>query len=158
MAFSVVKRLKHIGAMKTFTKLNCNLCLGGCLTIIKKLYDERVTLLNKNSEMYEACGHKTNFHRFCLISFILYFILECANPLDTGTLLTYILPPYVLVYVLHLRGELQNLIIMMRPNCTLIILNFYWPEGLAVIEMGLTYLTPHTTSSNLFFKLLLLLV
>ena len=50
MTFKVVKQLKPIGAMKTFTKPNCNLCIQECLTVLKKLRDKRVMVMNKNSE------------------------------------------------------------------------------------------------------------
>ena len=64
MTFKVVKQLNTIGAMKTFTKPNCNLCMEERLTILKKLRDKRVTIMNKNSEIYGACRHKTTFHIF----------------------------------------------------------------------------------------------
>ena len=66
MTFKVVKQLNPIGAMKTFTKPNCNLCMEERLTILKKLHDRSVTIMNKNSEIYVACQHKTTFHRFCV--------------------------------------------------------------------------------------------
>ena len=66
MTFKVVNQLSPIGATKTFTKPNCNLCMEERLTILKKLHDKRVTIMNKNSEIYGACRHKTCFHRFCL--------------------------------------------------------------------------------------------
>ena len=66
MPFKVVKQLSPIGEMKTFTKPNCNLCMEERLTILKKLRDKRVTIMNKNSEIYGACRHKTCFHIFCL--------------------------------------------------------------------------------------------
>ena len=66
MTFKVVKQLNPIGAMKTFTKPNCNLCMEEYLTILKKLRDKCVTIMNKNSETYGACRHKTCFHRFFL--------------------------------------------------------------------------------------------
>ena len=66
MTFKVVKQLSLIGAMKTFTKPNCNICMEERLTILKKLRDKRVTIMNKNSEIYGACRHKTCFHRFSL--------------------------------------------------------------------------------------------
>ena len=66
MRFKVVKQLNLIGAMKTFTKPNCNLCIEERLTILKKLRDKRVRIMNKNSEIYGACRHKTTFHLFCL--------------------------------------------------------------------------------------------
>ena len=33
--FKVVKQLNPIGAMKTFTKPNCNICMKECLTLLK---------------------------------------------------------------------------------------------------------------------------
>ena len=61
MTVKVVNQLNPIGAMKTFMKPNCNLCIEECLTILKKLHDKRVTILNKNLEIYGACRHKTTF-------------------------------------------------------------------------------------------------
>ena len=55
-----------IGGMKKFTKPNCNLCMEERLTILKKLRDICVTVMNKNSEIYGDCSHKTNFHQFFL--------------------------------------------------------------------------------------------
>ena len=66
MTFKVLKQLNPIGAMKTFTKRNCNLYMEERLTILKKLHDKRVTIMNKNLEIYGACRHKTCFHVFCL--------------------------------------------------------------------------------------------
>ena len=68
MAFRVVNQLKPIGTMKTFTIPNCNLCMKKRLLILKNLRDKRVTVMNKNSEIYEACRHKTTFRRFFLSS------------------------------------------------------------------------------------------
>ena len=66
MTFNVLKQLNPIGAMKTFTKPNCNLCKQERLTIMKMIRDKRVTVMNKNSEIYGACRHKTCSHRFFL--------------------------------------------------------------------------------------------
>ena len=55
MTFKVVKQINPIGAMKTFTKPNCNLCIEEIVTILKKLRDKRITITNKNSEIYGAC-------------------------------------------------------------------------------------------------------
>ena len=68
MTFKVLKQLNPIGAMKTFTKPNCNLCMQERLTILKMIRDKRVTVMNKNLEIYGACRHKTCFHRFFLIT------------------------------------------------------------------------------------------
>ena len=54
MTFKVLKQLNPIGAMKTFTKINCNLCMQERLTILKMICDKRVTVMNKNSEIYWA--------------------------------------------------------------------------------------------------------
>ena len=48
MTFKVVKQINPIGAMKTFTKTNCNICIQERLTILKKLCDKRVTVMKKN--------------------------------------------------------------------------------------------------------------
>ena len=66
MTFKVLKQLNPIGAMKKFTKPNCNLCMQERLTILKMIRDKRVTVMNKNSEIYGACRDKTCVHRFCL--------------------------------------------------------------------------------------------
>ena len=66
ITFKVLKQLNLIGAMKTFIKPNCNLYMQEHLTISKKLRDKRVTFMNKNSETYGACRHKTTFHQFFL--------------------------------------------------------------------------------------------
>ena len=66
MTFKVVKQINLIGAMKTFTKPNINLCMEERLTILKKLCDKRVTIMNKNLKIYGAGQHKTTFHRFFL--------------------------------------------------------------------------------------------
>ena len=64
MTFKLVKQIIQIGAMKTFTKLNCNICKKERLTILKKLCDKRVTIKNKNSEIYKACRKKRIFVNF----------------------------------------------------------------------------------------------
>ena len=40
MAFKVVKQINPIEAMKSFTKLNCKLCMEERLTNLKKLRDK----------------------------------------------------------------------------------------------------------------------
>ena len=68
VTFKVIKQLNPIGAMKTFTKPNCNQYIQERLIILKKLRDKRATVMNKDSEIYGACRHKTTFHRFWLIT------------------------------------------------------------------------------------------
>ena len=66
MTFKVVNNLNPIGAMETFRKPNCNICMEERFKILKKLRDKRVTIMNKNLEIYGACRNKTTFHHFCL--------------------------------------------------------------------------------------------
>ena len=66
MTFEVVKQLNLIGAMKKFTKPNCNLCMEERHKVLKKLRGKRVTIMNKNLEIYGAFRHKTTFHQFSL--------------------------------------------------------------------------------------------
>ena len=54
MTFKVIKQLNAIGAIKIFTKPNCNLCMQKRLTILKMLRDKRVTVMKKYSEIYGA--------------------------------------------------------------------------------------------------------
>ena len=61
MTFKVVKQLNPIGAIKKFTKPNCNLCMEERFTILKNICDKRVIIMNKNSEIYGAYRHKTTF-------------------------------------------------------------------------------------------------
>ena len=62
MTFKVVKQINLIGAMKTFTKPNFNICMEERLTILKKLHEKRVPVMNKNLKMYGDCQHKIIFH------------------------------------------------------------------------------------------------
>ena len=48
ITFKVVNQLNLIGAMKTFTKRNCNLCMQERLMILKKLCGKHVTVMNKS--------------------------------------------------------------------------------------------------------------
>ena len=66
MKFKVVKQINPIGAMKTFTKPDCNLCMEGSLMILKNLFDKHVKTMNKNLDIYGACRHKPTFHQFFL--------------------------------------------------------------------------------------------
>ena len=66
MTFNELKQLNSISAMKKITKPNGNLCMQERLTILKMIHDKRVTVMNKNSEIYGTFRHKTCFHRFFL--------------------------------------------------------------------------------------------
>ena len=66
MPFKVVKQLNLIGEMKTFTYPNCNIFMEERLTTLKNICDKRVTVMNKNSEIYGAFRHKTTFRQFWL--------------------------------------------------------------------------------------------
>ena len=68
MTLKLVNQINPIGVIKSFVKTNYNLCLEERLMILKNLCDKRVTLMNKNSEIYGAWMHKTNFRLFWLIT------------------------------------------------------------------------------------------
>ena len=68
MMFKLLNQINPIGAMKKFTKTNCNLCMEERLTILKNIRDKRVMVMNKNLDIYGACRHKTTFRRFFLIT------------------------------------------------------------------------------------------
>ena len=68
MTFKLVQQLNPIGAMKIFTKPNCNLCMDERIMILKKLRDKRIKIMSKISEIYGACRQKTTFHQFCLFT------------------------------------------------------------------------------------------
>ena len=66
MVFKVVNQLNPIGSMKTFTKPNFNLFMKRRLMILEKIRYNRVTIMNKNSEIYGTYPHKTTFYKFGL--------------------------------------------------------------------------------------------
>ena len=66
MTFKLVKQLNLIGAMKTFIKPTFNLFIEERLTVLIKLSDKCVTIVNKNSEVYGDYRHKTAFYQFLL--------------------------------------------------------------------------------------------
>ena len=66
MTFKVVNHLNLIGTTKTFTTPNSKLYMEESLTILKTICDKCINIMNKNSEIYGACRHKTTFHRFFL--------------------------------------------------------------------------------------------
>ena len=65
--FKVVKQLNPIGAMNTFTKPNCNLCMQERLTILNNLNEKHVTVMNNNHHTYGSCRNKMTF-RWCFLS------------------------------------------------------------------------------------------
>ena len=81
MPFKVVKQLNPIGATKTLMEPNCNLCMEQLLTILKKQRGKRVTIMNKNLEIYGACSQKTTFHRFFISTDDLILSGERVRPL-----------------------------------------------------------------------------
>ena len=64
MDFSIVAEVNPIGAVKTFGKMCCSLCMEERLTIVKASKKKGVELVNRCSEIYGACRHRTRFHRF----------------------------------------------------------------------------------------------
>ena len=59
---------RAISCMKTFGKVSCRLCMQERLEIHKAILKEKknqtFNLLNSAHELYGACRHKTQFHRF----------------------------------------------------------------------------------------------
>ena len=64
MTFIVLKHINLIDEMGK--KPNYNLCTEELLTILKNIHEKYATLINKNSEIYRACRHKTTFNHFLL--------------------------------------------------------------------------------------------
>ena len=65
---SVLWQGNPFSSMKTFGKINCNLCMMERLEIIKALRNDKLNgdkkLINTSNEFYGACRHKTKFHRY----------------------------------------------------------------------------------------------
>ena len=53
-----------IGAMKTFGKPECTLCMKERLSILNFKRKRSIKVMNACSEIYGTCNHKTRFHRF----------------------------------------------------------------------------------------------
>ena len=56
MTFKVLKQINSIGAMKKFTKPNCNLCMQEHLTIPKMIRDKQVTVMKKIRRFMRPAG------------------------------------------------------------------------------------------------------
>ena len=65
---SILWQGNPISSMKTFGKLNCNLCMMERLEIIKAARNDKLNdegkLINSSNEFYGACRHRTKFHRY----------------------------------------------------------------------------------------------
>ena len=68
MTLKLLNQINPIGTMKTFTKPNCNLLMEEGLTILKKLQNKSVAVMNVNLEIYDVCRQKTTFRQFFLIT------------------------------------------------------------------------------------------
>ena len=64
MKFEVLSSVNPIGAMKTFGKPECTLCMKERLTILNFKRKRSILVMNACSEIYGTCCHKTRFHRF----------------------------------------------------------------------------------------------
>ena len=62
---------KPISSIKTFKKLNCNLCTRERIEIYKAMKRDKENntnfLINSLNEVYGACRHNPKFHRYCSI-------------------------------------------------------------------------------------------
>ena len=66
MDFKVVNNINLIGAMELSTKPGYNIYIEQRLTILKNIFDKRITPMKINLDIYGACHHKTTFHLFCI--------------------------------------------------------------------------------------------
>ena len=53
-----------ISCSKSFSKLNCNLCMKERLEILKAMKQQPKKLINSCNELYGACRHRPVFHRY----------------------------------------------------------------------------------------------
>ena len=56
MTFKVLNQINLIGAMKTFMKPNCNICMQEHLTIPKMIRDKQVTVMKKIRRFMRPAG------------------------------------------------------------------------------------------------------
>ena len=65
---SILWQGNPISSMKTFGRVNCNLCMMERLEILKAERIDRLKgegkLINSSNEFYGACRHRTKFHRY----------------------------------------------------------------------------------------------
>ena len=70
MKVSILWQGKPISSMKTFRKLNCNLCMNERLQILNASRADKLLktkkLINSSTEIYGVCRHKPKFHRYAL--------------------------------------------------------------------------------------------
>ena len=66
MIFKVVNQINPIGAIKSFTKPNCNLCMEECLTILKSYVTKASRLLTIIRIYTGPTVRKLISNRFCL--------------------------------------------------------------------------------------------
>ena len=63
-----IKHYDPISSMKTFGRVNCNLCMMERLEILKAERIDRLKgegkLINSSNELYGSCRHRTKFHRY----------------------------------------------------------------------------------------------
>ena len=65
MKVKIVWQGNAISCMKSFGILNCSLCMRERIEILRTiLQNEEWKIINHCNEIYDACWHKTRFHRF----------------------------------------------------------------------------------------------
>ena len=67
MALKVFKHLNTIEAIKSFTNINCNLCMYKCLIIPKKLCDKSFTLVKNLKYMGHASKKRLSIDFFYVL-------------------------------------------------------------------------------------------
>ena len=62
--FKILWRGNMISMMKTFGTNWCKLCMKERIEILKRTYKDPTKIINSCNEIYGACKHKANFHRY----------------------------------------------------------------------------------------------
>ena len=62
--YSILWKGNPLSTVKTFGTAHCKLCAQERLEIMKRARYRSNTLINKKRDLYEACNHKPQFHRY----------------------------------------------------------------------------------------------
>ena len=62
--YSILWKGNPLSTVKTFGTPHCKLCAKERLEIMKRARLKPSTLINKKRDLYEACNHKPQFHRY----------------------------------------------------------------------------------------------
>ena len=62
--YSILYQGNPLSVVQTFGTPNCRLCSKERIEILKRSRHKPQSLINKRQELYEACKHKPQFHRY----------------------------------------------------------------------------------------------